>query len=643
MKKIKPKLLLSLFFVAILLCISSNQKASTDWENRTFSERELSNLIALSKSYGYIRYFYPNPNLYNFNWDNFLYYAQKEIINSSSDETLLTKLTKVFQPICEEVRFSNDSVLTNRTLSIPYYINEHKAIGSFVNLKFRDKYTPIEKIENEIPTIHFKDQYSYSIGTALFITFPVALKELPAKSEELSQLETDLEKIRFSNIGLFKVTFGSKKAIQNSKKRYEYLFLRTADLMIRQNVINHFYPYYEEDGLEFTWDSTCRNTLQKVAQVTSLGEYYDFLKVLLGNVHDSHMALWNSFVIGSNTSTYVRTYNDDITVKFCGDTCYVDAVGPKFVNNVAYGDIILKVNDIPAQTLVDEKLKLISASTRANGLLRVKLFQTYKADSTIHITIQKADGRIDQIELNTKNDEKLNLPKPLKQAFFKQYDNGIAYVNLCSRDSTTYNNFKRIIPQLKNAKGIIMDVRGYPSYDVLSIISHFIKVDIMIGNLYTPIIRFPNRENVEYELCEKWGVAPAASIHSEEFSKKYEYVKPEPVNLNVPVVFLANAEAISFGETFLDMVKHYKVGKIIGEPTAGCNGDATHIDRQFATFIMTYNKFLNRDSSQHHGVGILPDIYCSPTIRDIRRKIDTQLEFARKYLTETGMRSVQYQ
>lgn len=81
------------------------------------------------------------------------------------------------------------------------------------------------------------------------------------------------------------------------------------------------------------------------------------------------------------------------------------------------------------------------------------------------------------------------------------------------------------------------------------------------------------------------------------------------------------------------MMKFYGIGTIIGEPTAGCNGDATRNRMQFATFIMTYNKFLNRDGSQHHSIGVLPDIYCSPTIGDIRQNIDTQLEFAKKYIT----------
>jgi len=80
------------------------------------------------------------------------------------------------------------------------------------------------------------------------------------------------------------------------------------------------------------------------------------------------------------------------------------------------------------------------------------------------------------------------------------------------------------------------------------------------------------------------------------------------------------------------MMKYYKVGTIVGMPTAGCNGDVTRFQMPAATFFMTYNKFLNRDGSQHHAVGVLPDVYCDVKIIDIQRDIDTQLETAKKIL-----------
>jgi C-terminal processing protease CtpA/Prc len=67
------------------------------------------------------------------------------------------------------------------------------------------------------------------------------------------------------------------------------------------------------------------------------------------------------------------------------------------------------------------------------------------------------------------------------------------------------------------------------------------------------------------------------------------------------------------------IMKYYKIGITVGTHTAGCNGDATQLSMPCATFFMTYNKFLNRDGSQHHGIGVLPDIYCEMQISDIQK------------------------
>ena len=85
---------------------------------------------------------------------------------------------------------------------------------------------------------------------------------------------------------------------------------------------------------------------------------------------------------------------------------------------------------------------------------------------------------------------------------------------------------------------------------------------------------------------------------------------------------------MSFMETVIDIIKNYKLGILIGENTAGCNGDTPHFKLPFASFSMTFAKFLNRDGSQHHGIGIKPDIYVEN--KDINT--DAQLEAAKKYL-----------
>ena len=213
-------------------------------------------------------------------------------------------------------------------------------------------------------------------------------------------------------------------------------------------------------------------------------------------------------------------------------------------------------------------------------------------------------------------------------------ENNILYINLCNYDSCIYENFAKNIEKIQNSNGVIFDVRGYPTFEALSIISHFIKENVELGNLLKPVYYFPNQENVKYNLAEKWQIVPADSPQSKDMSKKNEYKEPLPIHIEKRVVFLANESAMSFAETFLDMMKQYKVGTIIGTATAGCNGDVTRFEMTGASFFMTYNKFLNRDGSRHNSIGVLPDINCEMKISDIQNNIDTQLKKAEEFIAK---------
>lgn len=624
-------------FFLILFYNNSKALSETPWETKKLSEHELLNLSALSESYGYIRYFYPNPNMESINWINFLIVAQKDLNGVKTNISLASKLQKIFKPLCPEVQFTFDSITLSELASPPYFVIENKGIGSYPSMAFGKDYSPIRHIESLSNGTIYQNKYCYRLQNNLFITFPLTLKELPVKTKAFAALKQRTDSLKLYSTSTSKVQLNKKQ-----RKEIKYVFLnynyRIADIIVRRNIITHFYPYFNEDHLNQKWDEVCMRAIKNVAIIKDLGFYYDELCSLLGNVHDSHMNIWTTFPVSPTAASNIPTYNDDITIGFCRDTCYVNEMGEKFVKQLSKGDLILAINDRPVQEIIDVKIKLISASTKASGLLRLaqsgKLFETYKSDSVIKLSVLKATGEKVLITLTTK--VKISSKQKTQTPFLKRMDGNLLYMNLCSRDSFNYKNFVSLIPEIQESKGIILDVRGYPNPDILSLISHFIKENAFLGNLSTPLIRFPNRKNIEYIESEKWGIAPAISPQSKEFSTKFQYKLPENKTIDVPVVFLTDAKAQSFAETIMDMVKYYKIGTIIGEPTAGCNGDVTRNYMSIGTFLMTNNRFLNHDGSRHHGYGVLPDIYCSPIISDIQNGIDTQLEFSKKYLNNLG-------
>jgi C-terminal processing protease CtpA/Prc len=79
----------------------------------------------------------------------------------------------------------------------------------------------------------------------------------------------------------------------------------------------------------------------------------------------------------------------------------------------------------------------------------------------------------------------------------------------------------------------------------------------------------------------------------------------------------------------MGIVEAYKLAPIVGEPTAGTNGNVNPFTLPGGyTIRWTGMKVLKHDGSRHHGVGILPTVPVSRTIRGVAEGRDEQLERA---------------
>jgi C-terminal processing protease CtpA/Prc len=92
-------------------------------------------------------------------------------------------------------------------------------------------------------------------------------------------------------------------------------------------------------------------------------------------------------------------------------------------------------------------------------------------------------------------------------------------------------------------------------------------------------------------------------------------------------VFLTNGSAISYAETTMGIVEYYKLGEIVGSPTAGTNGNINPFELPGGyALVWTGMKVLKHDGSQHHGIGILPTIPATPTQAGVAAGRDEVLE-----------------
>ncbi|MEE8460187.1 MAG: S41 family peptidase, partial [Phycisphaerales bacterium] len=104
-------------------------------------------------------------------------------------------------------------------------------------------------------------------------------------------------------------------------------------------------------------------------------------------------------------------------------------------------------------------------------------------------------------------------------------------------------------------------------------------------------------------------------------------IHPKQPRLTDRVAFLTDGRAISAAETYLGIIEHYELAQIVGDATAGTNGNVNPIRLPGGyTISWTGMKVLKHDGSRHHGVGILPTIPVSRTIRGVAAGRDEVLE-----------------
>jgi hypothetical protein len=182
---------------------------------------------------------------------------------------------------------------------------------------------------------------------------------------------------------------------------------------------------------------------------------------------------------------------------------------------------------------------------------------------------------------------------------------GIRYIDM---DSVTSEEWLRMVPDLVAADGVVFDARGYPNnLSMRTTLAHFTKKRIRSARWTIPSPTRPDREGMTFSKSD-WPVDPE-----------------EPFIDNV--VFLTDGRAVSAAETFMGIVEHYKLGEIVGGPTAGTNGNINPFDLPGGYRVWwTGMRVLKQDGSQHHGVGILPTVPAAKTIAGVAAGRDEILE-----------------
>jgi C-terminal processing protease CtpA/Prc len=364
---------------------------------------------------------------------------------------------------------------------------------------------------------------------------------------------------------------------------------RLASVALAWNVFQHFYPYF--DVVETDWDAALVEALRAAALDADGDAFGRTLRRLLGHLHDGH-----GFVSPGPQFTHRLPLEAD----WIEGALVVTRAGR---GDIRPGDTIVSIDGRSVEELWREAEPLLSGATEGWKRSRARTELVQRSDAKpAAVELRRPDGSAYSQRLTP-----IPLPGDLAEprpAVVAELEPGIWYVDL---DRATDDDLASAMDDLARARGIVFDLRGYPRSSTEAI-AHLIDEPVTCAQWHVPFVHFPDREGMRFHFSN-WKVAPRGP------------------RFTARCAFLTDGRAISYAETYLGIIEHYRLAEIVGAPTAGTNGNVNPFRLPSGhTVSWTGMRVLKHDGSRHHGVGILPTVPAARSVRGVAEGRDELLE-----------------
>jgi C-terminal processing protease CtpA/Prc len=173
------------------------------------------------------------------------------------------------------------------------------------------------------------------------------------------------------------------------------------------------------------------------------------------------------------------------------------------------------------------------------------------------------------------------------------------------------NDIKPALTKFAAAKGVVFDLRGYPTDSGFEILGHLLSISEKDRWMHVARLTGPFGQNAGWESFG-WDQTPRSP------------------RVGGKVVFLTDGRAISYAESVMGYIRDLKLATIVGAITAGTNGNVTSfsVPGDFSIAFTGMKVTRHDGSSAFHLAGVPPDIPVAPTIAGLRSGRDEVLERA---------------
>ena len=571
---------------------------------------DVDRLAEFARAYGVVRYFSPNP--YVRKWSESDWMKVCALLAHRAEEQPLDVL---FRPLAPAATVSDSPVpgadadaaghaqycchSGSGALSVPFLARLfYPGLGKYIPY-----YSELKEAGDDPTAPAAGKYYAYPLSESKYLHIRHALPEEAFDRRATQQLLADATEF----------WSGHRYEDKNLPARRRFLFgllsdraVRIADITARWNIVRHFYPYYEEIDPE--WERRLEAFLQeavradRIASADAVFEWYRTVCRFFNPIKDGHLTVSTDMAVSGMKSAYLPEYYAPVSVLPVNDTILIRDPAPPHSWR-----ILRTIDGVPATERLREYARVSNAATdrHRNRIAASRLFASPTYGTPFVIISQEHSGAVRCDTLYA------TLPEPPRSDRhtepFRKSENGILYIDAASDEATEKRFLAALTPDIK---GLCFDLRSYPSYKFEEILTHLLAADSKAPATEVPIARYPFRRQLTWRI-------------------ETETLPARSPRVFLPATFLCDAGTFSWGETILLIVRHYRLGTIVGEPTAGTTGDLTRFELPIFPFSMTGMKMTGMDGEAHHAVGVMPDIVVPVFAADRMNGRDPILQRAR--------------
>jgi C-terminal processing protease CtpA/Prc len=366
---------------------------------------------------------------------------------------------------------------------------------------------------------------------------------------------------------------------------------RLADIVIAWNVFRHFYPYWNDVGVD--WDARLRPLLDAAARARSRDDQRDALRQLVADVRDGH---------GRVNDLRRRTSMGWLPIAVEGREKRVVIIASSVPDAAPVGAVVTSVDGTPIDRKVTDLMNLASGTTQWRERRALSDVVSCQPGTTMTLTLETAAG----VKSSTLTCGTNTPPAEKRPAAVGELSPGVWYVDL---SRARLNDITPSLATLAAAKGVVFDLRGYPTDAGAPILAHLISTSEKDRWMHVARFTGPFGQNAGWESFG-WDQTPRAP------------------RLSGTIVFLTDGRAISYAESVMGYIRDLKLATIVGGTTAGTNGNVTSFNVPSGFSIsFTGMKVTRHDGrSAFHLAGVEPNIPVAPTIAGLQSGRDEVLE-----------------